>query len=223
VIAFLDADCLASRTWLTKLAERYQDPDVCVVGGGVTFPEDNYWTVCDNLSWFHEVLASSPAGRRTYLPTLNFSLRREVVDRVGGLDERFPQPAGEDTEWTLRMHLAGYTLHFEPRATVYHCHPRDTLRQVLVHAFYFGRHSVRVDPRYAEAVHSPRFMRHPLLLLLLAPALAGGATARILVRAPQYGHTLPVLYLTKLSWCLGAALGRRSSRASHREGSRECS
>lgn len=210
VIAFLDADCLASPSWLAVLAERYRDPEVCVVGGGVAFPDDNYWTVCDNLSWFHEVLASAPAGTRPYLPTLNFSLRREVIEQVGGIDESFPRPAGEDTEWTTRMRLAGYTLHFEPGAIVYHHHPRNTLRQILEHAFHFGRNSVKVDPRYAEALHSPLFVRHPLPLLLLSPLLATGATARIFVTTQRYWHTLPAVYLTKLCWCLGAASRLRS-------------
>ena len=109
VIALLDADCLASPEWLDVLAEHYQDPGTHVVGGGVSFPPGNYWTVCDNVSWFHEVLARTPSGTRPYQPSLNLSLRREVYERVGGMDETFPRPAGEDTEWTCWISLARYT------------------------------------------------------------------------------------------------------------------
>ncbi len=205
LIAFLDADCLASPTWLNTLAKHYEDPEIHVVGGSVSFPLDNYWAVCDNLSWFHEVLPDTPAGTRSHLPTLNLSLRREVVERVGGIDECFPRPAGEDTEWTTRIRLAGYELHFEPRAVIYHHHPRNTLQQILEHAFYFGYNSVKVDPRYADALRTPPLIRHPLSVLLLAPLLAAGATARIFVNTRRYWRTLPAIYLTKLSWCLGAA------------------
>lgn len=208
VIAFLDADCIASPTWLAVLAERYQDSEVYVVGGGVAFPNDDYWTTCDNLSWFHEVLTSTPAGIRSHLPTLNFSLRREVVAKVGGIDESFPRPAGEDTEWTTRMRLAGYTLHFEPRATVYHYHRRNTLKQILEHAFYFGRYSVKVDPHYAAQEGLPLLLRTRVGLILCAPLLAAGATCRIFAfhrNLRRYWHTVPVVYVSKIAWCLGAA------------------
>ncbi len=205
IFCFTDADCVADPDWLDVLMERYSDPSVHVIGGGIAFPHDNYWTVCDNLSWFHDVLASAPAGTRPYLPTLNLSLRREVVEQVGGMDESFPWPAGEDTEWTTRIRLAGYALHFEPKAVIYHHHPRNTLKQILKHAYYFGYNSVKVDPRYADALRTPLFMRHSLFVLLLAPLLAAVATGRVLANTRHYWHTLPALYLTKLSWCIGAA------------------
>jgi glycosyltransferase involved in cell wall biosynthesis len=205
IICFIDADCVAAPDWLDVLIARYSDPSVHVVGGGIDFPRDNYWTVCDNFSWFHEVLAIAPAGMRPYLPTLNLSLHREVVEQVGGMDESFPWPAGEDTEWTTRIRLAGYALHFEPNAVIYHHHPRNTLKQILKHAYYFGYNSVKVDPRYADALRTPPFMRHSLSVLLLAPLLAAGATGRVLVNLRHYLHTLPAIYLTKLSWCIGAA------------------
>jgi GT2 family glycosyltransferase len=210
ILCFTDADCVADTNWLDALMARYSDPSVHVVGGGVAFPNDNYWTICDNLSWFYEVLASAPAGTRPYLPTLNLSLRREVVEQIGGMDEGFPRPAGEDTEWTTRIRLAGYELHFEPRAVIYHHHPRNTLKQTLEHAYYFGYNSVKVDPRYTDALRTPLFMRHSFSVLLLAPFLAAGATARIFLNIRHYWRTLPALYLTKLSWCIGAARRLRS-------------
>jgi GT2 family glycosyltransferase len=217
ILCFTDADCVADPHWLAVLVGRYADPSVHVVGGGVAFPNprDNYWTACDNLSWFHEVLVSAPAGRRDCLPTLNFSLRREVVAKVGGMDETFLRAAGEDTEWTTRMRLAGYELHFEPRAIVHHHHLRNTPGQILAHAFYFGYNSIKVNPNYAGMAGVSVFMRHPLSLLLSSPLLAAGATARIFLRwetLRRYGSTLPAVFLTKMSWCLGAARRLRDQR-----------
>ncbi len=202
--AFLDADCVAAPDWLAGLARRYQDPDVAVVGGGVAFPRRNYWALCDNLSWFHEVLHTLTAGTRAYLPSLNLSLRREVVDEVGGMDETYPRPAGEDTEWTTRMRLAGYTLYFEPRAVVHHHHLRNSSRRILEHAFYFGYNSVKVDARYMDTLKTPPVLRHSASLAMLSPLLAAGAALRVWRAAPRYWYTLPVLYLSKLSWCAGA-------------------
>lgn len=45
--------------------------------------------------------------------------RREMIDAVGGFDERFHM-YGEDTEWCLRIVRGGWWLLFEPAATVLH-------------------------------------------------------------------------------------------------------
>ncbi|MFL6209368.1 MAG: glycosyltransferase family 2 protein [Pyrinomonadaceae bacterium] len=45
--------------------------------------------------------------------------RREMIDAVGGLDERFHM-YGEDNEWCLRITRAGWLLVFEPAAEVVH-------------------------------------------------------------------------------------------------------
>jgi GT2 family glycosyltransferase len=46
-------------------------------------------------------------------------VRREVIDEVGGFDERFHM-YGEDNEWCLRITRAGWLLVFEPAAVVMH-------------------------------------------------------------------------------------------------------
>jgi len=46
-------------------------------------------------------------------------VRREVIDQVGGFDERFHM-YGEDNEWCLRITRAGWRLVFEPEAVVVH-------------------------------------------------------------------------------------------------------
>ena len=46
-------------------------------------------------------------------------VRREVIEEVGGFDERFHM-YGEDNEWCLRIKRAGWQLLFEPEAVVMH-------------------------------------------------------------------------------------------------------
>ena len=48
-------------------------------------------------------------------------VRREVIDRIGGFDERF-EMYGEDNEWCLRMRRAGWRVLFDPGASVVHHH-----------------------------------------------------------------------------------------------------
>ena len=46
-------------------------------------------------------------------------VRREIIDEVGGFDDRFHM-YGEDNEWCLRIVRAGWQLIFEPAAVIIH-------------------------------------------------------------------------------------------------------
>lgn len=208
IIVFLDSDCLASSVWLSVLAERYQDPEVYVVGGAVDFARDQYWSLADNISMFHEFMVDSPGRKRSQLPSLNLSARRSVFDDVGVFDDRYPRPAGEDADLTIRMRKAGFELHFEPRAIVYHHPPRNSLMGLLRHSFYQGRYSTKVDPRYAAQEGLPWLARTRAGLVFLAPLLAAGATGRMFIHRQDlwpYWHIIPAIYISKLAWCMGAA------------------
>jgi glycosyltransferase involved in cell wall biosynthesis len=216
VIAFLDADCVAQPSWLETLVSRYVDTDVHVVGGAVAFELDRYWTFADNLSTFHDYLTDSPGEHRPQLPSLNLSLHHRLFDEIGGFDERYPRPAGEDSDLSLRLRQAGYTLYFEHRAVVFHHPPRTGLSDLLRHAFYLGKYSIKVDPRYAGTPDSfPTILRWRPSLILAAPVLAAGAAARIYLPHPKrwrFWYTAPAVFAAKMAWCAGAA-----SRPSQRQ------
>jgi GT2 family glycosyltransferase len=57
--------------------------------------------------------------RVTMLSGAAILVRRQVIDEVGGFDERFHM-YGEDNEWCLRISRSGWTLMFEPDAVVTH-------------------------------------------------------------------------------------------------------
>lgn len=205
VIVFIDSDCVADSNWLAVLAQCYQDPIVDVVGGAVGFARDNYWTLSDNVSMFHDYMTDSPAGKRPQLPSLNLSVRRKVVEQVGYFDERYPRPAGEDADWTIRMRQAGYDLYFEPCAVVYHYPPRYRLADLLRHGFYQGKYSAKVNPRRAGTPDSlPALLCWRPLLVLAAPLLAAGVTGSICLQHPRFWYLAPALFLAKIVWCIGA-------------------
>ncbi|MFH1969180.1 MAG: glycosyltransferase [Verrucomicrobiota bacterium] len=208
VLAFTDADCQPHPDWLAVLAERFSDPAVTVVGGGVEFGTRNYWTLADNLSMFYEYLAIHAPGERRQLPSLNLAIRRGVFEEIGGFDERYPRPAGEDADLTIRLRKRGRHLYFEPRAVVTHHPPRNRLADLLRHGYYQGMYSTKVDARYAAEEGLPGVARTRPGLVLFAPLLAAAVTLRMFSAYPnlrQYWYTSPAIYLAKLVWCLGAA------------------
>jgi GT2 family glycosyltransferase len=217
ILAFLDADCIAAEDWLEKLMACYEHPSVYTVTGGVDFPADEYWTLCDNISTFYSYHVTSLEGERPYAPTLNFSVRRQVLDAVGLFDESFPGAAGEDIDLTLRIRFAGYALFFRPSVRVYHHPVRNSFSQMMRRSFIFGQNMIKVFWRYRDRRKLSFFHRHPLLLLGFAPFLAAGVTLKIFLgngKLLKYWYTAPPIFLAKIAWRIGGACQARQALSS---------
>jgi GT2 family glycosyltransferase len=206
LLIFLDSDCLPQPGWLNqhRLA---QEAGFEVVGGGVLPEGDEFWHRTYNLSMFHEVFSTAPAGYRRFLPTLNLSVDRQVIEQIGGLDVSLP--FSHDLDWTTRMREGGYIPFFWPAAAVRHEHSRHSLRQVWRDCAINGRYARQVRLRHQATLNTPFFLRSRLLTLLLAPFIAAGVTMGIIRRRPDIMieniTTWPAIYLTKIAWCWGAS------------------
>lgn len=204
LLLFLDHDCLPAPDWLECHLYRHAHGEQ-VVGGAVTFGSRNYLQLADNVSAYHDLLPFTAAGPRPYLSTANLSVSRAVVETTGAMETHLKR--AEDLEWTARMRALGYTLYFDPRAVVWHDPPRCTFPAVWRHWTGDAHDTLSVRLRYARLLQTPRLARHRGLFLWGAPLVAAWATARTFGHRrtlAQYGHTLPLVYLTKLAWCWGA-------------------
>jgi hypothetical protein len=92
---------------------------------------------------------------------------------------------------------------------VRHEHGRHTLAGVWRDCAINGRYARQVRLRHKVSLRTPFFLRHRILTLALAPAIAAAVTARIITRrkAVMFDHaaTWPAIYLTKIAWCWGAS------------------
>jgi GT2 family glycosyltransferase len=208
-VVLLDGDCVLDPDWLRPVRERHAEGRN-VVSGGVVIPPGDYLPTVYNYTMFHRFLASRPPGPRSYLSTMNLSLDREAIARVGPVPEDMPRTY--DFEWTLRMSEAGLKLFFEPRARVAH-HPCGVTPGLLWRAWYVGGAcSQAVRGRHRERIRGEALFAHPWLLAATAPLLALAATARVATACPtdpRLWACLPAVWVTKLAWCLGASAGRR--------------
>ena len=201
---FLDDDCVPDPGWLQGLLAHLARGKA-VVGGSVRFDRKNYLQMADNLSAFHDLLPYTPAGIRPYLATANLGVRRKVAEQVG-----FMPPGknrADDLEWTQRMRAHGYSLYFEPRASILHDPPRRTFAQVWQHWITDAPATLSVRLRYAASLKTPLLARHRNLYLWGAPVIAAWATARTYAHWRSwyhYAHALPLVYLTKIAWCWSA-------------------
>jgi len=153
LLAFIDDDAAAAPDWLKQLAHEYDDPAVMGVGGRVLphwdtgrpawFPEEFDWVVGCTYRGLPDVKA--PVRN---LICCNMSLRREVIDAVGGfqvgIGHRNGVPRGdEETELCIRarQHLPNRILIYEPAAVVLHriLRFRTTLKYYLTRCYLEGR------------------------------------------------------------------------------------
>lgn len=138
---FCDSDDEVAPGWLNAMGEALRKHEF--VACRIESSKLNEAWVCDSrartqrdglqrLSW-SSTLHHAGGG------TLGF--RRSVFETVGGFDESLPRTM--DTEYCVRVQLAGIKLHFVPEATV-HVRFQRTLRSMFSQARTFGEYSVLV-------------------------------------------------------------------------------
>jgi glycosyltransferase involved in cell wall biosynthesis len=120
VLAFIDADCIADRRWLSQIEARFSGrADVAILGGDVRI-------ACQNprrptlLEAYESVLAyrmKEYIAKQGYTGTGNLAVRAEVFTAVGpfgGID------IAEDRDWGQRALGLGYRTAYCPDMIVYH-------------------------------------------------------------------------------------------------------
>ncbi len=128
LIAFTDDDCVPSDSWVVDLVAALADPEIAGAGGRVVPLVPGF--LADFIQAERLVSHGGETGQVRYLVTANAVYRREVLDAIGGFDERFPGAAGEDTDLTMRVVERGLPLTLLTTAAVAHDH-RTTLAGLM--------------------------------------------------------------------------------------------
>jgi glycosyltransferase involved in cell wall biosynthesis len=206
LLIFIDSDCVPQPGWLNE-HRRAHSAGHEVVGGGVLPTGDNYWHLTYNLTMFHEIFSTAPPGERPFLPTLNLSVERDVITKVGKLDPTLKK--SQDLDWTTRMNEMGFRLYFWPKASIRHDHNRRTGQQVWRDAATIGYYARQVRIRHQESLDTPSILQNRRLTLWLSPFIALYVTGRIIARRPKtmlrHPETWPAIFMSKIAWCWGAS------------------
>ena len=130
-IAMTDDDCIPANDWLAVLAEYFQlDGNISLIGGPLVKPPRPHKQIgfCPNLIVAETVYDSAttpgmpPKGWDWV--SANVALTHTLVDRVGLFDEQLGGgaffPAGEDTDYKLRIEALRPKMASTPRAVVQH-------------------------------------------------------------------------------------------------------
>lgn len=207
VIFFLDADCIPKRDWLVKLLEVYSK-DYSYVGGAVTFEEDSFWTLCDNVSHFGLLSPGIKRGvaDKFNVHTANMCISKKILCEVGKFDERYQM--GEDFDLGIRLRKAGYIPFFEPSAIVVHKPERDSFRAFIKHTADWAPYSIFLRILYKDILKTPSVFLYWPLLILFSPLISSYVTFKIFFTHPPlltYWYTMPFVFIDKMAWCLISA------------------
>lgn len=174
LVAFTDDDCRPEEGWLEALlAGAAAHPGAIVQGRTAPDPFESELLVAPHA---RSITADPPA---VFVQTCNVLYPRELLARVGGLDEGFPRPAGEDTDLALRAQADGAALVGAPEAIVYHCVEAHSLRSALRLSRKWRDipRLARIHPQVREAFVARVFWRPAHAQLTGALAGAGLAAA----------------------------------------------
>jgi len=208
-IFFIDSDCIAGGKWIDlhmNLHEKSQK--LILIGGGVTFDSSNYLELVDNVATFHENMVHVQEGTKELLPSLNMSLSRDLWDETGGFNPKYPFPSGEDSEFSSKLFLKYNCLWFEPQAYIVHKPNRQKIKDITIHAYRFGKYSIKGNKEYQKDLHIPILLRNKWLTLVFSPFLSLYVILKMIFfeKLPiKYWHTLPMIFLIKIIWCFGFA------------------
>lgn len=209
LLAFTDADCVPTPSWLKNLTQPFTNPEVVGVKG-------TYWTTQTalvarfvQLEYEYKYARMLHKASIDFIDTYSAAYRRDIFIQNGGFNESFPFPSVEDQEFSFRLARKGYLMVFSPTAVVYHHHDRNVY-EYLRRKFgigYWKAYMLRWMPEKAFSdSHTAPTQR--IEIVLLAGMLVSIAIVAV---SPFYGTllfiTLLTLFLAAISpflyfiWC----------------------
>jgi glycosyltransferase involved in cell wall biosynthesis len=206
IVAFIDADCLAAKSWLKNHVSAHQNPGVLVVGGSVVQGGDfSLPTSVYHETYFAAQSSSIPRRVTWDLATCNASFKRTTFEQVG----LFPEiDRGEDTLLCWQVLQKGFRVLYDPAPRVTHLHERITVGSLLRRSREQGEADREIQGAFGT--QSPfRLPRRFLSTLVLTPSLAIARFATYLSHVMRSSeHRSPVLQLPLLAgasmlWTIG--------------------
>ena len=194
-VVFTDDDCHPAPDWLGRLIGPLDHADLVQ---GRTLPDPDHASRAGPFS--RTVETTQEWG---YYETCNVAYRKEALERVGGFDEGFRRPFGEDTDLAWRVKDTGGESVFVPEAVVYHAvwpqsflaHIRDLPRREGIVRVLSRNPSLRHRlPRqwFWEGSHRPALVAAAGLAVLAAKRSPGGIALGAALLAPYVRYRIRI-------------------------------
>lgn len=144
ILAFTDADCIPTPSWLEELIRGFDQDSIGALGGPHFCTQDS--NVFQNkLERFLNFIKpfvdfyktdTKEVSEVKHNPLCNVAYRRNIFLQLGGFrEDLFP---GEDLEMDVRVREKGFKIFFNPKALVFHHRPKSSKDFAKV-MFAYGR------------------------------------------------------------------------------------
>jgi cellulose synthase/poly-beta-1,6-N-acetylglucosamine synthase-like glycosyltransferase len=152
LIAFFDGHCIANKRWVSSMCARFEDLRVggaqARIENAATDPRVIAYLQSSGMDNYDHVLEDTVYGTHNIYPWIlsgNCMYRRDVIEKVGGFDEKLP--ACEDVDLAWKVVLSGYVLVNCPDASVVHWND-DDWQKFVKKSWRQGRGSAVLAKRY---------------------------------------------------------------------------
>lgn len=121
ILAFIDADCIISPGWRSKVIKNLEAEGITATGSRYEIPENAVWI---EKAWFSQkIMKAAPAK---YINSGNLAIKKEAFLNVGGFDENLI--TGEDAELGWRLNGKGFIIIEDPEVECIHLGNPKTLK-----------------------------------------------------------------------------------------------
>lgn len=123
ICLFTDGDCVPDRDWVERIVAAFTDDTVGAACGTYRTMNPEHLLarfIGLEIAWRYRNVRGTVDAHGSY----NLAVRRKVLEELGGYNEIYTQPSGED--WDLTYKIARrYKILFVPEAVVGHYHPHQ--------------------------------------------------------------------------------------------------
>ena len=145
ILVFTDSDCIADYHWLANIHRCFSNNSVTAIMGRLIMMPSNL--LGDSISalgfpaggaiGFDKIWKVNQDGFTDSLSTCNCAIKKNAFEKIGGFDESFPFPGGEDSLLAYNLRKFNYRIKYRPDVLVYHA-ARDSFANFVKWQFKRG-------------------------------------------------------------------------------------
>ncbi len=216
IIAFIDADCVASNNWVDNILAAHNSTHP-VVGGAIANGNPDSivgWAAyfCEFSRW----MPNTPSAWMADVAGANMSYKRKVFRDVGRFIER---TYCSDTDFHWRLEKIGHHPQFVHSILVFH-HNIDTFLRFILHEFDHGKSfaQVRVNGKKFSKLRRLLYVTFFFLIPLKLLLEIGFRNFKNRIYGIHFLKSLPLQIPGLISWsfgeCVGYIGGKRNANSS---------
>ena len=170
IIVFTDSDCVPEKNWLEEIIAPFENKKVGGVQGAYKTKQKELIAIFSQLEIAERYEKMKKAKNIDWIGSYSAAYRLDVFKKLKGFDESFPIASGEDPELSYRLQKQGWKIVFNPKAIVYHQHPK-TISKYLKTKFFRACYRPKMYAGHKEKMlkdsYTPQALKFQILCFYL--------------------------------------------------------